>query len=123
MAPIFEPVTAIWSVPAKGRALRLTANAEDRNVTVARTNLSESIELSLDQLAELEAALLNARLWLERAIAQRDELRAAEEIADDPLCVCGHRQSLHAWGGPCLPGVPCPSGCGQFGAAPAGFFS
>ena len=43
----------------------------------------EEIEIQLDELAEVEGALLNARLWLERAAKQHDELRAAEEIAED----------------------------------------
>ena len=34
-------------------------------------------------LAEVEGALLNARLWLERAVKQRDEMKAAEEVGQD----------------------------------------
>lgn len=37
----------------------------------------------LEPETAIEAALLNARLWLERAVRQRDELRAAEDVASD----------------------------------------
>ena len=89
---IFEPVSATWLVAdswAAAETLHLTANREDRNLTIVRRYpahagadpLVESIELTLDQLADVEAALLNARLWLERAIAQAGELSAAEEVS------------------------------------------
>ena len=106
MSAIIEPQSATWWVSdrwAYKAALTLAANREDRNLTITRRYptepgkppLVESIELTLDQLAEVEAVLLNARLWLERAIKQADELKAAEETAQDepqPLvCVrCEH---------------------------------
>lgn len=106
MSAIIEPASATWWVSdrwAYKAALTLAANREDRNLTITRRYpaepgkppLVESIELTLDQLAEVEAALLNARLWLERATKQADEPKAAEEVAQDepqPLvCVrCEH---------------------------------
>ena len=93
MSAIIEPESAHWRVSgdrwADGHQLDFLANREDRNLTITRRYPNawgvpaESIELTLDQLAEVEAALLNARLWLERAVKQRDELRAAEEVAAD----------------------------------------
>ena len=77
-------------------------NTEDRSVFIRRQypgqDLQESIELDLGQLAEVEAMLLNSRLWLERATKQAAELKAAEEIATDAedgpevlVCfLCGH---------------------------------
>ena len=106
MSAIIEPASATWWVSdrwAYKAALTLAANREDRNLTITRRypaepgkpRLVEYIELTLDQLAEVEAALLNARLWLERATKQADEPKAAEEVAQDepqPLvCVrCEH---------------------------------
>lgn len=106
MSAIIEPAGASWwgsdRWGEKGR-ITFTANTEDRSVFIRRQypsqDLQESIELDLGQLAEVEAMLLNARLWLERATKQADELRAAEEIAtnateDGPealVCsLCGH---------------------------------
>lgn len=93
MSAIIEPESAIWwgndRWGEKGR-ITFTANTEDRSVFIRRQypsqDLQESIELDLGQLAEVEAMLLNARLWLERATKQADELKAAEEIA----ILCGH---------------------------------
>lgn len=106
MSAIIEPESASWwgndRWSEKGR-ITFTANTEDRSVIIRRQypgqDLQESIELDLGQLAEVEAALLNARLWLERATKQADELKAAEEIATDAAeggpealvcCLCGH---------------------------------
>ena len=106
MSAIIEPAGASWwgsdRWGEKGR-ITFTANTEDRSVFIRRQypgqDLQESIELDLGQLAEVEAMLLNARLWLERAIQQHDELHAAEEIATDAaedgprvlVCtICGH---------------------------------
>ena len=106
MSAIIEPQSATWWVSdrwAYKAALTLAANREDRNLTITRRYptepgkppLVESIELTLDQLAEVEAVLLNARLWLERATKQAAELKAAEEIAEDgpqalTCTICGH---------------------------------
>ena len=112
MSAIIEPGKATWWVSdpwaANGR-ISLHANREDRNLTIVRRypptdpnlgeeQLVESVELTMNQLADLEAAILNARLWLERATKQADELKAAEEIATDAaedgpealVCFCGH---------------------------------
>lgn len=111
MAPIIEPTSATWLTTldkwAEGQALHFIANVEDRNLTIIRRypggrTPQESIELTLDQLAEVEAAILNARLWLERANRQYIELRAAEQVAEglpDQLCPCIH------------PGTHCTSEC------------
>ena len=64
----------------------MSAAGEDRSIVLHRRYAGgavEEIEIQLDELAEVEGALLNARLWLERATKQRDELRAAEEVAED----------------------------------------
>ena len=103
MSAIIEPEGATWWVSdrwAYKGLLSLSANREDRNLTIVRSYppalgeppLSESIELTLEQLPEVEAMLLNARLWLERATKQADGLKAAAEIAEDgPTCtICGH---------------------------------
>ena len=102
MSAIIEPEGASWwgtdRWGEKGR-ITFTANTEDRSVFIRRQypsqDLQESIELDLGQLAEVEAMLLNARLWLERATKQADELKAAEEIAEDgpqalTCTICGH---------------------------------
>ena len=102
MSAIIEPEGASWwgtdRWGEKGR-ITFTANTEDRSVFIRRQypgqDLQESIELDLGQLAEVEAMLLNARLWLERATKQADELKAAAEIAEDGpqelVCMnCGH---------------------------------
>ena len=106
MSAIIEPEGASWwgtdRWGEKGR-ITFTANSEDRSVFIRRQypgrDLQESIELDLGQLAEVEAMLLNARLWLERATKQADELKAAEEVAADAaedgpgvlVCtICGH---------------------------------
>lgn len=102
MSAIIEPAGASWwgsdHWGEKGR-ITFTANTEDRSLTIQRRypsgDLTESIELGLDQLADVESALLNARLWLERATKQADELKAAEEIAEDgpqalTCTICGH---------------------------------
>ncbi len=102
MSAIIEPAGASWwgsdRWGEKGR-ITFTANTEDRSVFIRRQypgqDLQESIELELGQLAEVEAMLLNARLWLERATKQAAELKAAEEIAEDgpqalTCTICGH---------------------------------
>ena len=103
MSAIIEPGAATWWVSDRWAVkglLSLSANREDRNLTIVRRypptdpnlgekQLVESIELTMDQLAELEAAVLNARLWLERATKQADELKAAAEVAEG-ACPCGH---------------------------------
>ena len=102
MSAIIEPEGASWwgtdRWGEKGR-ITFTANTEDRSVFIRRQypgqDLQESIELDMGQLAEVEAMLLNARLWLERATKQADELKAAEEIAEDgpqalTCTICGH---------------------------------
>jgi len=106
MSAIIEPEGASWwgsdRWGEKGR-ITFTANSEDRSVFIRRQypgrDLQESIELDLGQLAEVEAMLLNARLWLERATKQAAELKAAAEIATDAtedgprvlVCtICGH---------------------------------
>ena len=93
MSAILEPETATWwerrgnlDEVAYYPRVKVVACPEDRCVMLIReypgTPVStESIELKLESLAEIEALLLNARLWLERAVRQRDELRAAEEVA------------------------------------------
>ena len=104
MSAIIEPTGATWHVsPTMWKSVSVVANSEDRNVILRRDYprvpgekpLVESIELHLSDLPAIEAALLNARLWLERATKQADELKAAEETAQDepqPLvCVrCDH---------------------------------
>ena len=88
MSAIIEPAGASWwgsdRWGEKGR-ITFAANSEDRSLFIRRQypgqDLQESIELDLGQLAEVEAMLLNARLWLERATKQADELKAAAEIA------------------------------------------
>ncbi len=87
MSAIIEPESAQWWVRAgSGSQIRVSAAGEDRSVVLHRRYAGgavEEIEIQLDELAEVEGALLNARLWLERAVKQHDELRAAEEIAED----------------------------------------
>lgn len=95
MSAILEPETATWwerrgdlDGVAYYPRVKVVALPEDRCAMLIReypgTDVpTESIELKLDSLAEIEALLLNARLWLERAVRQRDELRAAEEVAAD----------------------------------------
>ena len=94
MSAIIEPETATWwerhdlDEVAYCPRVKVVACPEDRNVTLIREYPgtpvpTESIELKLESLAVIEALLLNARLWLERATRQRDELRAAEEVAED----------------------------------------
>jgi len=93
MSAIFEPASATWSVGSQWPTVTATANAEDHNVTLRRRYYSsdtpdELIELHLSDLPGIEAALLNARLWLERAVKQHAELRAAEETGrgdDEPI--------------------------------------
>ena len=102
MSAIIEPAGASWwgsdRWGEKGR-ITFTANTEDRSVVIRRQypgqDLQESIELDLGQLAEVEAMLLNARLWLERATKQAGELKAAEEVAEDgpqalTCTICAH---------------------------------
>ena len=87
MSAIIEPESAQWWVRAgSGAQIRVSAAGEDRSIVLHRRYAGgavEEIEIQLDELAEVEGALLNARLWLERAVKQHDELRAAEEIAED----------------------------------------
>ena len=108
MSAIIEPTGATWHVsPTMWKSVSVVANSGDRNVILRRDYprvpgeepLVESIELHLSDLPEVEAMLLNARLWLERATKQADELKAAEEIATDAaedgprvlVCtICGH---------------------------------
>ena len=108
MSAIIEPEGATWHVgPTMWKSVSVVANSGDRNVILRRDYprvpgeepLVESIELHLSDLPAIEAALLNARLWLERATKQADELKAAEEIATDAaedgpealVCTtCGH---------------------------------
>ena len=108
MSAIIEPASATWWVSdrwAYRSALTLAANREDRNLTITRRYpteygkppLVESIELTLDELAEVEAALLNARLWLERATKHADELKVAEEIAQDDPHLLGCVRCEHPW--------------------------
>ena len=130
MSAIIEPESASWWGSDRWGRITFTANTEDRSVFILRQypgqDLQESIELDLGQLAEVEAMLLNARLWLERATKQAAELKAAEEVAEDagedcpcghPLhdgwvcdvcdcdacfCICGHpRWAMHAKGDDC----------------------
>ena len=98
MSAIIEPAGASWwgsdRWGEKGR-ITFTANTEDRSVFIRRQypgqDLQESIELDLGQLAEVEAMLLNARLWLERATKQADELKAAEDVEQGDHCArCDH---------------------------------
>ena len=104
MSAIIEPTGATWHVsPTMWKSVSVVANGGDRNVILRRDYprvpgeepLVESIELHLSDLPAIEAALLNARLWLERATKQADELKAAEEIAEDgpqalTCTICGH---------------------------------
>ena len=108
MSAIIEPTGATWHVsPTMWKSVSVVANSGDRNVILRRDYprvpgeepLVESIELHLSDLPAIEAALLNARLWLERATKQAAELKAAEEIATDAaedgpgvlVCtICGH---------------------------------
>lgn len=89
MSAIIEPPAASWELEnSRWGELSVAVNVEDRNLMLTRRYLDgqtspESIELHHSDLAEVEGALLNARLWLERAVKQHDELRAAEEIAED----------------------------------------
>ena len=92
MSAIIEPTGATWHVsPTMWKSVSVVANSGDRNVILRRDYprvpgeepLVESIELHLSDLPAIEAALLNARLWLERATKQAAELKAAEEIATD----------------------------------------
>ena len=101
MSAIIEPEGATWHVgPTMWKSVSVVTNSEDRNVILRRDYprvpgeepLVESIELHLSDLPAIEAALLNARLWLERATKQAAELKAAEEVAEDAGedCPCGH---------------------------------
>lgn len=85
MSAIIEPEAAQWWSVTTPR-LRVSATPEDRSVVLHRTyqgGAHEEIEIKLDELAEVESLLLNARLWLERAVKQRDEMKAAEEVGQD----------------------------------------
>ena len=95
MSAIIEPISADW------RPLRHVTIVADRNLgcVVIRPNGCSPFSIHFEDLPELEAALLNARLWLERATKQAAELKAAEEIATDAaedgpgvlVCtICGH---------------------------------
>ena len=100
MSAIIEPTGATWHVsPTMWKSVSVVANSEDRNVILRRDYprvpgeepLVESIELHLSDLPAIEAALLNARLWLERATKQADELKAAEEVEPGDHCArCDH---------------------------------
>lgn len=93
MSAIIEPDSAQWWTSISPM-IRVSAAAEDHSVMLHRRYAhggTDEIEIKLDELVEVEGALLNARLWLERAVKQRDELRAAEDVAqggdvveDDP---------------------------------------
>ena len=76
MSAIIEPTGATWRVsPTMWKSVSVVANSGDRNVILRRDYprvpgeepLVESIELHLSDLPAIEAAILNARLWLERA--------------------------------------------------------
>lgn len=100
LSAILEPETATWwerrgnlDEVAYYPLVKVVACPEDRCVMLIREYpgtpvQTESIELKLESLAEIEALLLNARLWLERAVRHRDELRVAADAeplaADNP---------------------------------------
>lgn len=71
---IIEPPQAVWN---RG-PLRVGASVKEQQITVVNT--SPAGILSPAQVEDLEALLLNARLWLVRATTQADELAAAADL-------------------------------------------
>ena len=95
MSAIIEPQSASWHVCGDAFLLEATREGD----LILHMKAGGVIAFGVDESEDLEAALLNARLWLERATKQADELKAAEEIATDaaedgpePLVCsgCGH---------------------------------
>ncbi len=124
MSAIIEPESAQWWVRASsGSPIRISATSEEHSVVILRRYAgggTEEIEIKLSELPDVEAALLNAQLWLERATKQRGEIEAAEAFAKsaaggDPwsLCMCGHgpldhdRPSDEPVGACRIPGCEC----------------
>lgn len=79
MSAIIEPESASWRVAGDAFLLEVMGAGD----VVIRSKAGGTVALDLDELADLEAGLLNARLWLTRAIKQRDELAAAAEVGRD----------------------------------------
>lgn len=76
MGAVIEPARADWR-PIK----HVTVLADlDQGCVVIRTQGGQDLGFTFAELAELESALLNARLWVERASKQRAELAAAQDL-------------------------------------------
>ena len=95
MSAIIEPESASWHVCGDAFLLEATREGD----LILHMKAGGVIAFGVDESEDLEAALLNARLWLERATKQAAELKAAEEIATDAaedgpealVCtICGH---------------------------------
>lgn len=91
MSAVIEPYAATWHIRDGAFLIEATCDGD----VIIHTKSGGVIAIGLDELADVEAALLNVRLWLERATKQHAELKAAEEVAQDepqPLvCVrCEH---------------------------------
>lgn len=77
MSAVIEPVRADWR-PIK----HVTVLADlDQGCVVIRTRSGSDVGFTFAELPELESALLNARLWVERASKQRAELAAAQDLS------------------------------------------
>lgn len=92
MSAIIEPYAATWHIRDGAFLIEATCDGD----VIIHTKSGGVIAIGMDELAEVEAALLNARLWLERATKQADELKAAEVAQDDDvidvavMCSCDH---------------------------------
>lgn len=127
---ILEPKFVSWGMPKFASwdmdptSMNMEADAEAGVVRIfwhhgGPEDLPDMVEFKVADLPSVEAALLNARLWLERAIKQRDELKAAEEVGQDadepsPECPCpecghpaGHHHCTDAVGAWCAVGGGC----------------
>ncbi len=93
MSAIIEPVQARWNIPSGDMpdAFKVYAfAARPETHIVVETIGGDSLRLTIAEVGDLESALLNARLWITRAIAQHNELAAVEEVGQGVLCDCDH---------------------------------
>ena len=87
MSAIIEPESASWHVCGDAFLLEATREGD----LILHMKAGGVIAFGVDESEDLEAALLNARLWLERATKQADELKAAEEVEQGDHCArCDH---------------------------------
>ena len=87
MSAIIEPAGASWHVCGDAFLLEATREGD----LILHMKAGGVIAFGVDESEDLEAALLNARLWLERATKQAAELKAAEEVEQGDHCArCDH---------------------------------